>query len=70
MLSRVAAPYRSAVLVEVPTEPLVLPGQHVRLSHGHPPALASAQAAGVRHGVPMSHMRFDEMFGVDHPDLA
>jgi hypothetical protein len=37
---------------------------------GDPTTLASAQAAGARHGVPISQMRFDEMFDVDHPDLA
>jgi hypothetical protein len=49
---------------------VALPGEHTRLSRGDQTALARAQAAAARHGVPTSQMRFDEMFDVDHPDLA
>lgn len=46
---------------------VVLPGEHVRVSRGDRTALARAQAAGARHGVPTSQLRFDELFDSDHP---
>jgi hypothetical protein len=49
---------------------VVFPGEHYVIPRGDGLSAHVAQRAGRRHGIPMSQMRFPEMFDKDHPDAS
>ena len=48
---------------------VVFPGIVVTIRRGDTASLARAREVGAMFGIPRRHMRFDEMFELDHPEM-